>query len=99
MLMCEFQYSLLSLTHQSICLKAYSTITNNTHTQCYAPYTNCTSGVAIITTTGRVYGGGYIESAAFNPSLTPFHAAWAAAVTDHVTASQVRVNTFVEVHS
>jgi len=33
---------------------------------------------------GRVYAGGYVESAAFNPSLTPFHAAWAAAVADRV---------------
>jgi len=59
------------------------------HMQCYTPYTGCTSGVAIITSAGKVYSGGYVESAAFNPSLTPFHAAWAAAVTDHVSSAQV----------
>jgi len=57
--------------------------------QCYAPYTECVSGVAIITSDGKVYSGGYVESAAFNPSLTPFHAAWAAAVCKHVSNDQV----------
>eukprot|EP00983_Pelagomonas_calceolata_P106319 1159220-Pelagomonas_calceolata.AAC.12 len=56
--------------------------------QCYAPYTECVSGVAILTSEGKVYSGGYVESAAFNPSLTPFHAAWAAAVSDHVLPEQ-----------
>lgn len=33
-----------------------------------------------------------MESAAFNPSLTPFHAAWVAALTHHVRdLTQVRV--------
>ncbi|KAG2436574.1 hypothetical protein HYH02_011511 [Chlamydomonas schloesseri] len=54
--------------------------------KCYAPYTRCHSGAAIITTTtsgggGGVHSGGYIESAAYNPSLSPFHAAVVAAVT------------------
>lgn len=51
--------------------------------QCYAPYTKSHSGAAIITRAGKVYSGGFIESAAFNPSLTPFHTAWISAVTEH----------------
>jgi len=50
----------------------------------YSPYTHSPSGAAIVTKTGKVYGGCFVESAAFNPSLTPFHVAWIAAVTDHV---------------
>jgi cytidine deaminase len=46
----------------------------------YAPYTRCASGAAIITDAGEVYGGGYIESNAYNPSLAPFQAAVVAAV-------------------
>uniref|UniRef100_A0A7S3QWS1 CMP/dCMP-type deaminase domain-containing protein n=1 Tax=Dunaliella tertiolecta TaxID=3047 RepID=A0A7S3QWS1_DUNTE len=67
--------------------------------QCYAPYTECVSGVAILTSEGKVYSGGYVESAAFNPSLTPFHAAWAAAVSDHVLPEQVQEVILTELHS
>ncbi|GIL51139.1 hypothetical protein Vafri_7206 [Volvox africanus] len=49
--------------------------------QCYAPYTSCYSGAALITTSGQVYSGGYIESAAYNPSLSPFHSTVVDAVT------------------
>ncbi|GIL75256.1 hypothetical protein Vretimale_7918 [Volvox reticuliferus] len=49
--------------------------------QCYAPYTRCHSGAALITTSGQVFSGGYIESAAYNPSLSPFHGAVVDAVT------------------
>eukprot|EP00798_Chlamydomonas_sp_ICE-L_P025977 gene25977-11663_t len=45
----------------------------------YSPYSRCPSGVAIITHAGDVHSGGYIESAAYNPSLSPFHAAVIAA--------------------
>ncbi len=53
--------------------------------QSYSPYTKSPSGAAIITKEGKVYAGPYVESAAFNPSLTPFHAAWVAAVVDHIS--------------
>ena len=43
--------------------------------QAYAPYTQCPSGVALVSSSGGVYGGRYIESAAFNPSLPPLQAA------------------------
>lgn len=46
----------------------------------YAPYTECPSGVALITEDVRVFGGCYIESNAYNPGLGPFQAAIVAAV-------------------
>ncbi|KAG2495074.1 hypothetical protein HYH03_006685 [Edaphochlamys debaryana] len=51
--------------------------------QCYAPYTRCHSGAAVVTTAGRVFSGGYIESAAYNPSLSPFHCAVVHAITQY----------------
>ena len=41
----------------------------------YAPYTRALSGVAVMSSTGVVYHGSYIESAAYNPSLSPLQAA------------------------
>lgn len=35
----------------------------------YCPYSNCPAGVALITEDGEVYGGGYMESCAYNPSM------------------------------
>jgi cytidine deaminase len=35
----------------------------------YAPYSKCPAGVALITQEGDVHGGGYLESAAYNPSM------------------------------
>ena len=37
----------------------------------YAPYSGCPAGLAIVTEDGHVYGGAYLESAAYNPSLPP----------------------------
>ncbi|GFR47539.1 hypothetical protein Agub_g9261 [Astrephomene gubernaculifera] len=51
--------------------------------QCYAPYTRCHSGASLITAGGRVFAGGYIESAAYNPSLSPFHCAVVDAITSY----------------
>ena len=41
----------------------------------YAPYSRCPAGAAIVTGEGHVYSGGYIESAAYNPSLPPLQTA------------------------
>lgn len=41
----------------------------------YAPYTQGLSGVAILSLSKAVYTGSYIESAAYNPSLSPLQAA------------------------
>ncbi|ERN16451.1 cytidine deaminase 1 isoform X1 [Amborella trichopoda] len=46
----------------------------------HAPYSRCPSGVALMTADGGVYAGGYIESAAYNPSLGPLQAALVAFV-------------------
>lgn len=37
----------------------------------YAPYSQAPSGVGVLTRSGRVVSGPYIENAAFNPSLSP----------------------------
>lgn len=47
----------------------------------YAPYSRCPAGLAIVTESGLVYSGSYLESAAYNPSLPPLQAALAGAVT------------------
>lgn len=52
--------------------------------QAYCPYSLCPSGVALITDSGGVYSGGYIESCAYNPSLPPLQAAIVDAVVDHM---------------
>lgn len=46
----------------------------------HAPYSKCPSGVALRDSTGRVYRGSYMESAAYNPSLGPVQAALVAFV-------------------
>ncbi len=45
--------------------------------QAYAPYSKSPSGVAILTSNEVMFGGSYIENAAFNPSLPPLQAALA----------------------
>lgn len=45
----------------------------------YAPYTHSPSAVALVTPRG-VFSGGYVESAAYNPSLPPLQAAVVEAV-------------------
>lgn len=44
----------------------------------YAPYTRCPAGLALVTNSGRVYGGGVIESCAYNPTLNPLQSAYIA---------------------
>ena len=41
----------------------------------YSPYTASHSGAAIVTREGVIGAGAYLESAAFNPSIPPLHAA------------------------
>lgn len=43
----------------------------------YAPYTGALSGVAVMSSTGLIYHGSYIENAAYNPSLSPLQTALA----------------------
>lgn len=46
----------------------------------YAPYTRCPSGVALVTSDGRVFAGSYAENAAHNPGLAPAQAAVVGAI-------------------
>jgi len=41
----------------------------------HAPYSKCPSGIALMSTKGNICTGFYIESAAFNPSLSPLQTA------------------------
>ena len=41
----------------------------------YAPYSKSYAGVAIKTSSGKIFKGSYLENAAFNPSLGPLQAA------------------------
>jgi cytidine deaminase len=41
----------------------------------YAPYSKALSGVALRTSSGKIFWGSYIENAAFNPSLSPLQMA------------------------
>lgn len=48
----------------------------------YSPYSRCPAGAAIVTDAGTVHSGGYIESAAYNPSMPPLQTAIIDAVID-----------------
>lgn len=63
----------------------------------YAPYTSSNSSVALLMDDGTtIVGGPYIESCAFNPSLTPLRAAYAAAVLRRLDFGAVRAAVLVE---
>ena len=67
--------------------------------QAYAPYSQCPAGVALITDSGDVYSGGYIESAAYNPSLPPLQTAVVDAVIDHIPCFSSVVEVIVVEHA
>eukprot|EP00889_Picochlorum_renovo_P007751 jgi/Picre1/34781/NNA_002247.t1 len=48
----------------------------------YCPYSRCPASASIVTDDGGVYAGGYIESAAYNPSMLPLQSAIIDAVID-----------------
>ena len=64
--------------------------------QAYAPYSKSPSGVAILTSSGRVFAGSYIENAAFNPSLPPLQAALAGYFAVGKTAGEITRVVLVE---
>jgi len=41
----------------------------------YAPYSNCPSGLCLLGQGGALYSGCLVESAAYNPSVSPLHSA------------------------
>jgi cytidine deaminase len=63
----------------------------------YAPYTKAYSGVAIGARAGRTYNGGYIENAAYNPSLPPLQTALVALITAGASYSAISEVVLVEV--
>lgn len=64
----------------------------------YSPYSGCPAGAAILTTEGGVYAGGYIESAAYNPSMLPLQSAIIDAVIDGMPCySEMKAAILVEV--
>jgi len=63
----------------------------------YAPYTKAYSGVAIVTKTGRIFKGSYIENAAYNPSLPPLQTALAALILGGVDYSSISDVVLVEI--
>src|SRR5579859_6599476 len=62
----------------------------------YAPYSKSPAGVAIQSTTGRVYRGSYIENVAFNPSLSPLQTALAAMIVAGEDYANISGATLVE---
>jgi cytidine deaminase len=62
----------------------------------YAPYSKSPSGCAIAMKNGKVYGGSYLENAAFNPSLSPLQAAIVNAVLAGEDASEIQRAVLVE---
>lgn len=61
----------------------------------YAPYSHCPSGVALATR-DQSFSGSYCENAAFNPSLSPFHAAVVSLNSHGFELSQVQRVVLVE---
>jgi cytidine deaminase len=64
--------SLVSGTRDALALEALKAACAS-----HSPYSKSPSGVAIATSTNRIFGGSYIENAAFNPSLSPLETALA----------------------
>lgn len=62
----------------------------------YSPYTRSPSGVALSTSSGRIFAGSYIENAAFNPSLPPLEAALAGYFAAGPNAGQIQRVVLVE---
>jgi cytidine deaminase len=63
----------------------------------YAPYSKSPSGVGLRLNNGTVCSGSYIENVAFNPSLSPVHAAFVQLVLSGVEFDQVNEVVLVEV--
>jgi cytidine deaminase len=63
----------------------------------YSPYSRSPSGVALLTSAGRVFSGSYIENAAFNPSLPPLQTALAGYFAAGVHAGTIQRAVLVEV--
>jgi cytidine deaminase len=56
-------------------MNRFQTLLNFKNLRRYAP-----AGLALLTSTGRIFSGRSVESAAYNPTMSPLHAALVAAV-------------------
>ncbi len=65
----------------------------------YAPYTKALSGVALISSSGASYQGSYIESAAYNPSLSPMQTALACLILSSERPSHITSVVLVELEN
>ena len=63
----------------------------------YAPYSKSPSGIALRSSSGRIYRGSYIENVAFNPSLSPLQVALAALIAAGESYASIQAVTLVEV--
>lgn len=63
----------------------------------YAPYSKSPSGIALRSSSGRIYRGSYIENVAFNPSLSPLQVALAALIAGGESYPAIQAVTLVEV--
>lgn len=68
----------------------------NAASHSYAPYSKSPAGVAVRSARGRIYRGSYIESVAFNPSLSPLQIALAAMIAAGEPYSAIAAVTLVE---
>jgi cytidine deaminase len=65
----------------------------------YAPYSKSPSGIAVKTSGGKIYRGSYIESVAFNPSLSPLQVALAATIAAREEYSAISAVTLCELQN
>lgn len=63
----------------------------------YAPYSKSPSGIALRSSSGRIYRGSYIENVAFNPSLSPLQVALAALIAAGEPYAAIQAVALVEV--
>jgi cytidine deaminase len=64
----------------------------------YSPYSKSHAGVAVRSSRGRIYRGSYLESVAFNPSLSPLQVALVALIAAGESYSAISAVTLVESH-
>ncbi len=88
------QETKLTLLHDSSDPVATAALDAASHS--YAPYSKSPAGVAVRSAHGRIYRGSYIESVAFNPSLSPLQVALAALIAAGETYSAIAAVTVVE---
>ncbi len=62
----------------------------------YAPYSDCPSGIALSLKNGELFGGFYVENAAFNPSVSPILSALVNLLSNGYNYKDIREVTLVE---